>query len=327
MRYQPQLATLVKAAPAGDEWLHEMKFDGYRMVCRIEAGRVNVQSRNLQDWTAKFSGVSAACAELPVRQALFDGEVVALASDGTSDFQTLQNFLSAGQADKLIYYVFDLLYLDGYDLTGAALADRKQVLAQLVPGTDRGIIRLSEHFEGSGPEFFAQACRLGLEGIISKRSDRPYERGRGYDWLKTKCVKREEFVIGGYTEPAGARNALGALLIGYYSKNKELVYAGRVGTGFTEKTLADLQKRMRPLEQSKSPFVNLSGTTGQARGVHWLKPSLVGQVEFTEWTREGMLRHPSFQGLREDKPAHEVVRDHLRKSLVMIERMRSRSHQ
>jgi bifunctional non-homologous end joining protein LigD len=307
---EPQLCTLTKEAPEGDEWLHEMKFDGYRMLCRIDSGQVQFISRNDQDWTARLKTLGAPAAELPVEQALLDGEVVALEPNGVTDFQSLQNVFREGREESLLYYAFDLLYLDGFDLTGVVLEDRKRVLAQLVAaiGSDRPI-RYSEHVVGDGPVFFENACKLGLEGIVSKRRDRPYVAGRGYDWLKVKCVKREEFVIGGYTEPAGHRSSLGALLVGYHDGDSQLRYAGKVGTGFSERTLHDLLSRLQPLERTISPFSNLTGHSGPARGAHWVEPALVAQVEFSNWTRDGRLRHPSFQGLREDKPAAEVVRD------------------
>ena len=279
------------------------------MLCRIEGGRAQFISRNEQDWTGKFARLDEAVTRLPLDQALLDGEVVALESDGISSFQAMQNAQSEGRAGDLIYYVFDVLHLDGFDLMQVPLEQRKEVLPSLIKSTDSGTVRWVEHIVGNGPEFFQQACQVGLEGIICKRRDRPYTLSRGYDWLKVKCVKREEFVIGGFTPPEGARSHFGALLLGYYDSQGNLRYAGRVGTGFTEETLRTLYKKLEKLEQKKSPFVNLSGKTGQARGVHWVKPRLVGQIEFTQWTRDAMLRHPSFQGLREDKPAKEVVRD------------------
>lgn len=279
------------------------------MLCRIEGGRAQFISRNEQDWTGKFARLGEAVAQLPLQHALLDGEVVALETDGISSFQAMQNAQSEGRAGDLIYYVFDVLHLDGFDLTQVPLEQRKEILPSLIKSTDSGTVRWVEHIVGNGPEFFQQACQVGLEGIICKRRDRPYTLGRGYDWLKVKCVKREEFVIGGFTPPEGARSHFGALLLGYHDRHGNLRYAGRVGTGFTEETLRTLHKKLEKLEQKKSPFVNLSGTTGQARGVHWVKPRLVGQVEFTQWTRDAMLRHPSFQGLREDKPAEDVVRD------------------
>ena len=304
-----KLATLVKSAPEGDNWFHEIKFDGYRMVCRIENGRVEFFSRNRKSWTTNLSYLVSAGTGLPVKQAILDGEVVAFKSCGTTDFQALQNVFSDGRQDQLVYYVFDLLHLNGMDLRNATLEDRKKRLDQIVPmAMQDGPIRFSEHVVGDGPEFFKRASKLGLEGIISKLRNSTYTAGRSHDWLKVKASQREEFVIGGFTDP-GIREGFGALLLGYYDKNGDLLYAGKVGTGFTDRVLEALRQRLDRLAKPESPFKDLQKTTGEARGAHWVKPQLVGQVAFTEWTRGGHLRHPSFLGLREDKPAHTVVRD------------------
>lgn len=305
---EPQLATLTKEAPVGDEWLHEMKFDGYRMLCRINGKHVDLVSRNEKSWTKRLEYLAHEAHRLKVQQAILDGEVVALEPNGVSSFQALQNVFSENRTHELIYYAFDLLYLNGYDLRPGTLESRKHLLAQLI-GQGIGPFRFSEHIEGNGPAFFRQACQARLEGIISKRRDRPYSGGRSYDWIKVKCVQNEEFVIGGYTDPAGSRTSFGALLVGYYDSDGRLRYAGKVGTGFTNRTLIELLKRLEPLARKESPFVDLTRKVGVARSAHWVKPSLVGQIEFTEWTRDNRLRHPSFQGLREDKPAKDVVRD------------------
>jgi bifunctional non-homologous end joining protein LigD len=279
------------------------------MLCRVDSGDVKFISRNEQDWTPKFSPLVAEAKTLPVTTALFDGEVVIVQPDGTTSFQALQQYFKNGGSQPLVYYVFDLLHVDGWDVTGATLDDRKKLLEQIVPERKTGAIRMSDHIEGSGADVFAAACKAHLEGIICKRRDRPYSPGRGYDWLKVKCVRREEFVIGGYTPPSGARTGFGALLLGYHNRGGELLYAGKVGTGFDERTLRELHSRLHRMEQKASPFTNLKGTTGEARHAHWVEPKLVGQIEFTEWTSDRRLRHPSFQGLREDKPASKVVRD------------------
>ncbi|HEX3872187.1 MAG TPA: DNA ligase D, partial [Pirellulales bacterium] len=293
----------------GTEWLNEIKFDGYRMLCRIDSGRVSFISRNDQEWTAKFKPLAVAAAELPVDTALLDGEVVVMEPDGTTSFQALQNAFKTGASSSMVYFAFDLLHLDGWDTAGASLEDRKKLLAEIVTERTRGPIRYSEEIEGSGAEFFKAACKAHLEGIICKRRDLPYSPGRGYDWLKVKCHGRDEFVIGGYTSPSGHRTGFGALLIGYHNQRGDLLYAGKVGTGFDERTLRDLHTRLKKLEQKSSPFANLIGSTGEARGAHWVEPKLVAQIEFTEWTSDRRLRHPSYQGLREDKPASQVVRD------------------
>jgi bifunctional non-homologous end joining protein LigD len=303
---QPQLATLVAAPPAGDEWLHELKFDGYRILCRIEKGRVTLWSRNARDWTAQFPGIASAASQLPVRAALLDGEIAVLLPNGTTSFQALQNALSAGDRGQLVYFVFDLLHLDGQDLTGAPLEARKTALEELI-GTGRdGPIRYSAHVVGQGEAFFRQACRRSLEGVVSKRRDRPYEPGRGRSWLKVKCIQEQEFVVGGFTEPKGTRAGLGALLLGVHDDGDGLAYAGKVGTGFTGAAARRLRERLDGLRVEKSPFRRPPPGAREAR---WVKPELVAEVEFTEWTTDGRLRHPSFKGLREDKPAGEVVRE------------------
>jgi bifunctional non-homologous end joining protein LigD len=303
----PQLATLVGAAPDGDEWVHEIKLDGYRVLARIERGRVRLLTRNRQDWTERFPAVAEAAATLPGKEALLDGEIVALDRSGVSSFQALQQGAEGKGGWSLAYVAFDLLFLDGRDLRGQPLVERKKALARLLRGR-RGRLRYSEHFDAPGPEVHQRACRMHLEGIVSKRKQAPYVAGRGQAWLKVKCVARQEFVIGGYTDPEGARAELGSLLLGVHDRDGRLVYAGRVGTGFTDATLAVLGKRLRKLGQGASPF-SPEGPRPPARGAHWVKPVLVGEVAFTEWTRDGLLRHPAFEGLREDKPAAQVVRE------------------
>jgi len=301
----PQLATLVSKAPTGDEWLHEMKFDGYRILGRLDHGRVRLLSRNARDWTDQFPSVAEAVARLPAQQAMLDGEVAVLLPDGTTSFQALQNTMSGGAQGRLVYVVFDLLHLDGHDLTPARLEDRKAALERVVKAARAaaGAVRYSDHVIGAGPDFFAHACRLGLEGVVSKRRDAPYRGARSADWLKTKCLKEQEIVIGGYTDPEGSRVGIGALLGGVYQDGR-LVYAGKIGTGFSAQGLRDLKKRLSSLEQETCPFT--PRPTGVGRP-HWVRPELVAQVTFSEWTADGKLRHPSFQGLREDKPASEVV--------------------
>lgn len=304
-----QLATLVDSAPEGDQWMHEIKFDGYRMLCHIDKGKVKFISRNGKEWTDKFDDLPAQSLRLPVANAIIDGEVVILDEEGKTSFQLLQNAFQLAGPANFLFYAFDLLYLDGYDVSNAAIEDRKSILQKVIPTKSDYAIKYSEHVIGNGETFFAEAARLGLEGIISKRLGRPYAAGRGNDWLKVKCSLQEEFVIGGFTEPSGSRTHFGALLLGYYDDANELVYAGRVGTGFNDRTLSTLHKKFKPLIQKTSPFKDFSGHTGQARGVTWLNPVLVGQVQFSNWTGDRQLRHPSFQGLREDKPARAVVRD------------------
>ena len=303
----PQLATLVSGPPPGDDWVHEIKLDGYRILLRVERGRVKLLTRNRQDWTARFPAVAEAAAALSVKAALLDGEIVALDRAGVSSFQALQQADQLETGRTLVYVAFDLLFLDGSDLRPLPLVDRKARLARLLKGR-RGRLRYSEHFDLPGRRVFDRACGLGLEGIIAKQKNAPYTSGRGQAWLKVKCVARQELVIGGYTDPDGARAEFGSLLLGVHDRDGGLVYAGRVGTGFDHATLKDLGARLRKLERRASPF-SADGPRPPGRGAHWVKPELVAEVAFTEWTRDGLLRHPAFQGLREDKPAAQIVRE------------------
>jgi bifunctional non-homologous end joining protein LigD len=304
---EPQLATLVDAVPRGEEWIHEIKYDGYRALCEIRDGEARLITRHGKDWTDRFSPVAREAAKLPVRQAILDGEVVVLEPDGTTSFQTLQNALAENRQADLVYFAFDLIYLDGYDLRGAPLMDRKAALLELLAGGGKAI-RPGEHIEGDGEPFYRQACNFALEGIICKRADLPYHSGRNKDWLKVKCLKRQEFAIVGFTDPEKSRVGFGALLLAVNDESGKLVYAGKVGTGFNDRTLRELRARMDKLEVPKPAFKN-PPRGAEARRSHWLKPKLVGEVAFTEWTREGILRHPTFQGLREDKSPEEIVRE------------------
>ncbi len=307
MQY-PQLAKLVKTPPQGDNWLHEIKFDGYRLLAVIKAGDVRLFTRHGKDWTEKFESIRAALAALPVKQAILDGEVVVLDEKGISHFQALQNALEGGAA-RLIYYVFDLTHCDGYDLTRTPLIKRKELLRQILEaGEDQTpLVRFGDHLQGKGQAFYDSACEHGLEGVVAKRADSPYEPRRTSTWLKVKCSKRQEFVIGGYTDPSGSRPGFGALVLGYYDKGR-LVYCGRVGTGFTEKLLQQILKELKARHQAKTPF-DAPPTGREARGVHWVKPEMVAEVAFSGWTNEGILRHPSFQGLRWDKNPTDVHRE------------------
>jgi bifunctional non-homologous end joining protein LigD len=312
---QPQLATLVDSVPQGDEWLHEIKFDGYRVLCRIENNRAIFLTREAQDWTGRFGALVEAAQRLPVHQAFLDGEVVALEENGKTNFQLLQNSLKQNNPATLVYFVFDLLYLDGRDLTHSPLEDRKKLLKRILKQKRVSKVlgpplRYSEHWIGQGDDLYQESCRKGLEGIISKKADQPYRSGRSRDWLKIKCSKNQEFVIGGFTEPAGSRSGLGALLVGVHDNQGKLLYAGRVGTGFTQQSLKELRSRLNSLERKSPAFIN-PPKGADARGVHWVEPKLVGAVAFAEWTTDNLLRHPSFQGLREDKPAAQVTRENM----------------
>jgi bifunctional non-homologous end joining protein LigD len=304
--YRPQLATLVKAAPSGDGWLHEVKYDGYRIGCFVDHGHVRLVSRNGKDWTDKFPEVVEAAQSVRVKTALFDGEVAILLDDGRTSFQLLQNAFGGGTRAGLVYFVFDLLHLDGENLVAQPLDERKAALKSLLGrGAGSGRLRYADHVTSDGNAVLGEACRLGLEGIISKRRDQPYRAGRNDGWVKIKCTRRQEFVIGGFTDPEGARAGIGALLAGFYDKGR-LRFAGKVGTGFTQKQAAELRLRLEGIEQRECPFdPRPAGSLG--RSAHWVKPELVGEVAFTEWTADGRIRHPSFQGLRSDKRAEEVI--------------------
>ncbi|MBC8001297.1 MAG: DNA ligase D [Opitutaceae bacterium] len=304
---KPQLATLVKKLPAGDNWIAEIKFDGYRMLCRIEDGEARLYSRNDKEWTANFPSIARAAAHLPVDNAWLDGEVVMLDAEGRSSFQSLQNALSENDESTLSYFLFDIPYLNGVDLRRVPLLKRKQVLERICDRASAPL-HLSFYTPGRGDDFLGQACKLGLEGMILKVADSPYSGARTRSWLKLKCGKRQEMVIGGYTDPEGSRQGFGALLMGVYEDDGALRYSGKVGTGFDDKTLADLRTKLGKLAQDQPAFIN-PPRGAEARKSHWVKPELVAEVAFTEWTNDGTLRHPSFQGLRIDKKATDVVRE------------------
>lgn len=304
-RVQPQLATLAAKAPEGDNWLHEIKFDGYRVMARIEKGRVRLFTRNGHDWTKRIAPVAETLQALQATDAILDGEVTVLDADGSSSFRRLQESLNAGRSAGLVYLAFDLLQLNGHDLTNTRQLERKRVLEQLLKASgfrNDDNVRYSDHIISNGPEFYEQACQLGLEGIISKRADGLYRGGRGRQWLKVKCTYHEEFVVSGYTEPGGQRSGFGSLLLGAYDSGR-FVYAGRVGTGFSSSQISQLHRMLRKIETDRSPF---HAQVPDVKQVHWVKPLLVVQVEFTERTRDGRLRHPTFRGLREDREPGEI---------------------
>ncbi|MBV8650241.1 MAG: DNA ligase D, partial [Alphaproteobacteria bacterium] len=291
----------------GDDWLHEIKLDGYRILCRLASGKAVLFSRNGLDWSARFPELAAALAKLPAEQAIIDGEVVRLEPSGRTSFPGLQEALSDGATAGLVYFVFDLLHLDGRDLTAAPLEARKAALLDWL-GAARGNIRYSDHQIGRGPEFFRHACGFGLEGIVSKRRDAPYRGERSRSWLKIKCGNQDEFVVVGYSKPAGSRTGFGALILGYYDPGGRLRYAGRVGTGFDERMLTELHRRLQELVTKARPCGPPPKGTS-TRDVHWVRPELVAEIRFTEWTRDLVLRQAAFLGLREDKAAREVVLD------------------
>ena len=304
---QPQLATLVARPPDGDAWLHEIKHDGYRLLGHIVGGRVRLFTRNGNDWTDRFPSLAAALRALPVDEAWIDGELCYVLADGRTSFGALQQALSDGDDQALVYFAFDLLFLDGDELGRSPLSERKRRLAGLLEGEASGRLRFSDHLQGNGPAVFAQACELNLEGIISKRAAAPYRGGRNRDWLKVKCLQRQEFVVVGY-EPSERRAGFRSLAVAVHDGD-QLVYAGRVGTGFDHGTLERLTARLTLLETDQPPIDIERVPRESLRGLRWVQPVLVAEVAYTDWTRDGVLRHPSFQGLREDKPAREVVRE------------------
>lgn len=303
----PELATLVKQPPLEDEWIHEIKFDGYRILARLHEGKAALFTRSGLDWTRRFPTIAAAVAGLPARSALLDGEIVVLDRKGVSRFQDLQSAIRDDQEDVITYFAFDLLHLGGRDLRELPLEERKQQLAKLLRVPKKNsVLRVSEHIVGDGERFFARACVLGLEGIVSKRRGTTYRSGRVGDWRKTKCTSGQEFVIVGYTDPSGGGSGIGALLLGVRNEDGELRSSGRVGTGFSTQVRLRLRRRLERLERAKTPLVDPPRST---KGVHWVRPELVAEVSFTEWTKDGRLRHPSFRGLREDKSSRAVVRE------------------
>lgn len=304
---EPQLATLVDTAPEGEEWLHELKLDGYRIVARVDRGTVTLKSRRGNDWTSRLPTIASAVARLPLASAILDGEVVVLGNEGVSDFQLLQNSMEAGKDGACVYFLFDAPFLDGHDLRELPLLKRKELLSERLAGLEPagGPVRLSDHVVGNGGVFFDGACQIGLEGIVSKRVDGPYVSGRTRSWLKVKCSERQEFVIGGFTDPRKTRGHFGALLLGVRDRDK-LLYAGKVGTGFTSESLREIKKRLTKLERKTPPFDD-PPRGAEAKGVHWLAPKLVAEVEFAERTHDGKVRHASFRGLRDDKTPAEVV--------------------
>jgi bifunctional non-homologous end joining protein LigD len=303
---EPSLAQTAERPPSGAKWVHEIKYDGYRIQARIDGATVRLLTRKSLDWTDRFASIAQALGALGLSSGLIDGEIVVQDSAGIAKFGLLQADLSAGRQDRFVYYLFDLIYAEGYDLTPATLVDRKALLQQIVVGLPASSpVRFSEHLAEDGPTMLEHACRLGLEGIVSKRVDMPYRSGRGEHWLKSKSVLRQEFIIIGYVPSTVSPGSVGALVLGYH-ENGKLMYAGRVGTGYSHKQARELRDTLEEIAASR-PALGNALPAGAEKGVRWVKPQLVCEVEFHDWTTDRLIRQSSFKGLREDKTPEEVV--------------------
>jgi len=311
-------AKLVEKPPATGDWIYELKFDGIRLIAVRTDKKVSLLSRNQNELGARFPEIVEAVKDLPTRECVIDGEVVALDEEGRSSFQLLQAHEMEGRKSAVYFYAFDLLQLDGKSLVSMPLEARKNVLKKLCAEAGDPI-RYSGAIGGDAERLLEEVKRLGLEGIIGKQRNSVYEPGRRSGaWIKLKCVEQQEFVIGGYTPPQGARKHFGAILVGYY-ENKKLVFSGKVGTGFTTKSLSMLYKKFRAKERADCPFVDLPSkqngqwvqgiTPSMMRKIYWVNPVFVCEIKFAEWTRDGKLRAPVFLGLREDKKPGDVVRE------------------
>jgi DNA ligase D-like protein (predicted ligase) len=309
--FEPELATLTQDRFSNPAWMYERKLDGERCLAFRDGDQVRLMTRNRKMVSSTYPELVEALGAQQSGDFVVDGEVVAF-EDGQTRFAELQQRMQQARpsADLIRsvpvqYYLFDVLWADGTDLRRQPQRERKQRLHQLLDFADP--LRFTEHRVGDGVEFYHEACRQGWEGLIAKRADAPYQAGRTKDWLKFKCENNQELVIGGFTDPQGTRTGLGALLLGYYDSDGQLVYAGKVGTGFSQQTLHRLHDELSAMEQDRSPFTR--GDLPRERGVHWTKPRLVAQIGFSEWTTDGRLRHPRFQGLRRDKSPAEVIRE------------------
>jgi bifunctional non-homologous end joining protein LigD len=310
-RYRPQLATLADAPPKGPGWVHEIKLDGYRIGALVTApGKVCLQSRRELDWTMQFPEIAEAVRRLQVTDALLDGEAAVVGPDGRTSFQSLQNSFERGRGAPrrdVTYFAFDLLWLNGRDLRSLPLTQRKGLLDEIIPRDS--VLRFCPHFEHDGAEMLEHARKLGAEGIVSKRRDGKHVLGRNDQWIKVKCLKRQEFVIGGFTEREGMRAGVGGLLLGVQDE-RGLVYSGSVGTGkgWTDEFLTEARRGLEMIAQPDCPYA-VPPPRDIARTARWVRPVLVCEVSFVEWTADGSIRHPSFQGFRKDKAASDVRRE------------------
>jgi len=304
----PQLASEATVPPVGEQWVHELKLDGYRIQAHIDsAGKVRLFTRSGLDWTHRMPLLARELARLSVEGAILDGEVVVLSKDGLSSFADLQAAFDEGAPNPLTYFVFDLLHLNGHNLRQQPLLERKRILEQMLDSMpEHEILRFGQHIATEGGPVLKEACRMGAEGIVSKRGDGAYTSGRSKAWLKIKCERRQEFVIGGFTKPANGTDGIGALLLGYY-EGKKLIYAGRTGTGFTHTASHKLRGQLEKIRQTKTPFEEVPAA--MARVALWVQPELVAEVQFSTWTADRLVRQASFKGLREDKKASEVRRE------------------
>ena len=309
----PQLATLVDAVPREGDWIYEIKFDGYRLLARVDGPAVRLFTRNGHDWTAKLKSLARAIGGLGLRSGWLDGEIVvqgAASQGGLPDFQALQNAFDRSRTDDIVYYLFDLPYCDGRDLRALPLRARRELLRQALDAAPKPSprLRFSEDFAVSGGDLLHTACQLRMEGLIGKRAEAPYASGRSTAWIKLKCTQRQEFVVAGYTDPQGSRVGLGSLLLGVHDTAGKLRYAGNVGSGFSQQSLAALQRKLQTLA-SKTRLFDAADGLPAGKAVHWVKPKLVAEVSFAAWTREGRVRHAVFHGLRSDKPPRAITQD------------------
>jgi DNA ligase D-like protein (predicted ligase) len=303
--FAPQLATLVSEAPKDGGWSYEIKFDGYRLLARVDGEDVRLYTRNGNDWSDRMPGLVQAVRSLGVGSGWLDGEIVVPGEHGAPDFNLLQNAFDSTRTESILYYLFDVPYWAGHDLRGVPLAERRALLAKLIDSAPFGRIRFSEDFQSSPSELLNNACRMKLEGVIGKRVDSPYVSKRSPAWIKLKCTQRQEFVVGGWTDPKGSRTGIGSLLLGIHDEAGDLRYAGAVGSGFDQQSLAAVKKALSAIGTDKAPFAN---KPREVKG-HWVEPKLVAEVSFGEWTPDGRVRHSVFHGLRDDKPPASITRE------------------